>query len=81
MERYKKIIRQRDEMIEEMENELNSRGKTPTSDGRAEAREKELGGQIRELQQEIDGKDATIEMKNCVIGELRGEIEKLEKQV
>uniref|UniRef100_A0A1I7T4S4 Kinesin motor domain-containing protein n=2 Tax=Caenorhabditis tropicalis TaxID=1561998 RepID=A0A1I7T4S4_9PELO len=79
VERFKKTIRQKDEMIEEMENELNNRGKSPVSNGKAEAKEKELSSQIRDLQFEMDGKDATIHEQTDLINTLRDEIDKLEK--
>lgn len=79
VERFKKAIRQKDEMIEEMEHELNNLGKTPQSDGRAEAREKELAITIRDLQFEMDGKDATIHNQTDIISSMREEIDKLEK--
>ncbi|PIC28286.1 hypothetical protein B9Z55_020257 [Caenorhabditis nigoni] len=79
VERFKRAIRQKDEMIEEMENELNSYGKQPVSNGKAEAREKELAGQMRDLQFEMDGKDATIHEQTELISSLKVEIDKLEK--
>lgn len=79
VERFKKAIRQKDEMIEEMENELNNHGKASYSDGKAEAREKELNVKIRDLQFEMDGKDVTIHEQTDLIFSLRNEIDKLEK--
>lgn len=79
VERYKKAIQHKDEVLKDMENVINDLEKAPKSDGSAQAREKELTGQIRDLQVEMDGKDATIHDQTDLIFSLRVEIDKLEK--
>ncbi|CCD61463.1 Spindly-like protein spdl-1 [Caenorhabditis elegans] len=79
VERLKKILRQKDEMLEEMEDDLKNQGKPCSSKLSLEERAQELSEQLRDLHVEMDGKNATILDRDALIDSLRSEIDKLEK--
>lgn len=81
VERLKKILRQKDEMLEEMEDDLKNQGKPCSSKLSLEERAQELSEQLRDLHVEMDGKNATILDRDALIDSLRSEIDKLEKIV
>ncbi|CAB3410664.1 unnamed protein product [Caenorhabditis bovis] len=78
VERFKRMIKTKDEMIEEMEHELAKFTKMNMSDLGISERERELREKLCEFQNECDAKTAQLVEKDAEIELLKKEVNRLE---